>query len=228
MPSRKSSRFTPTLEQFEDRLAPATFTVTNTSDAGAGSLRQAILDANANLGTDVVTFNIAASGVQSIRPGSALPAITDPVIIDGYTQPGASPNTLVSGGNAVLKIELDGILAGDAFGLHITAGHSKVRGLFPQPSGTVVLDEETPANSRIDATIDINLISTGVEERDTHLKSADFFDVAKYPVATFVSTSVTRSNAASPPAGSGRPYSAASSAFTNVSRVSNSSRMSRS
>ena len=75
--------------------------------------------------------------------------------------------------------------------------HSKVRGMFPQPSGTVMLDEETPANSRIDATIDLNLISTGVEERDTHLKSADFFDVAKYPVATFVSTNVSRSNATS-------------------------------
>lgn len=75
--------------------------------------------------------------------------------------------------------------------------HSKVRGMFPQPSGTVMLDEETPANSKIDATIDVNLISTGVEERDAHLKTADFFDVASYPVATFVSTNVSRSNATS-------------------------------
>ncbi|HEU0032646.1 MAG TPA: YceI family protein [Kofleriaceae bacterium] len=75
--------------------------------------------------------------------------------------------------------------------------HSKVRGLFPQPSGTVFLDEATPANCKIDASVDVNLISTGVEERDTHLKSADFFDVAKYPVATFVSTHVSRSNATS-------------------------------
>lgn len=73
--------------------------------------------------------------------------------------------------------------------------HSKVRGMFPQPSGTVVLDEETPASCKVEATIDIKLISTGVEERDTHLKTADFFDVAKYPVATFVSTTVSRSNA---------------------------------
>jgi polyisoprenoid-binding protein YceI len=72
--------------------------------------------------------------------------------------------------------------------------HSKVRGMFPRPSGTVVLDEETPAKSRVEATIDINLISTGVEERDTHLKTADFFDVAKFPVATFVSTTVSRSS----------------------------------
>jgi polyisoprenoid-binding protein YceI len=75
--------------------------------------------------------------------------------------------------------------------------HSKVRGLFPQPSGTVVLDEETPASSKVDVKIDIKLISTGVEERDTHLKGPDFFDVSKYPVATFISTSVSRSSATS-------------------------------
>lgn len=73
--------------------------------------------------------------------------------------------------------------------------HSKVRGLFPQPSGTVMLDEETPASSKVEVKIDIKLISTGVEERDTHLKGPEFFDVAKYPVATFVSTSVSRSSA---------------------------------
>ena len=74
---------------------------------------------------------------------------------------------------------------------------SKVRGMFARPSGTVILDEATPANSRINATIDVNLITTGVEERDTHLKSPDFFDVAKYPAITFVSESVKKSNATS-------------------------------
>lgn len=72
---------------------------------------------------------------------------------------------------------------------------SNVRGMFKKPSGTVTLDEATPANSKVDATIDAGSISTGVEERDTHLKSADFFDVAKYPTITFASTSVTRSSA---------------------------------
>ena len=73
---------------------------------------------------------------------------------------------------------------------------SKVRGMFARPSGTVILDDATPANSKIDATVDVNLINTGVEERDTHLKSSDFFDVAKYPYMTFVSTGVSRSSAA--------------------------------
>lgn len=74
---------------------------------------------------------------------------------------------------------------------------SKVRGMFTKPSGTVMLDEAAPANSKINATIDINSITTGVEERDTHLKSPDFFDVAKYPAITFVSTGVSRSSATS-------------------------------
>jgi polyisoprenoid-binding protein YceI len=74
---------------------------------------------------------------------------------------------------------------------------SKVRGMFPQPSGTVMLDETTPANSKINAAIDVSLITTGVEERDTHLKGPDFFDVAKYPGITFVSTSTSKSSATS-------------------------------
>ena len=71
---------------------------------------------------------------------------------------------------------------------------SNVRGMFKKPSGTVTLDEATPANSKVDATIDASSITTGVEERDNHLRSPDFFDVAKYPVITFVSSSVTRSS----------------------------------
>jgi polyisoprenoid-binding protein YceI len=74
---------------------------------------------------------------------------------------------------------------------------SKVRGMLPKPSGSVMLDEATPANSKINATIDVNSITTGVEERDTHLKSPDFFDVVKYPAITFVSTGVSRSSATS-------------------------------
>src|SRR5262245_43828906 len=50
---------------------------------------------------------------------------------------------------------------------------STVRGMFKQPSGTVTLDDATPANSKVSATIDASSITTGVEERDTHLKSAD-------------------------------------------------------
>ncbi len=74
---------------------------------------------------------------------------------------------------------------------------SKVRGMFAQPSGTVFLDDATPANSKINATIHVSSITTGVEERDTHLKGPEFFDAAKYPTITFASTGVSRSSATS-------------------------------
>ncbi len=108
----------------------ATFTVLNTSDSGAGSLRQAILDANANPGLDTIAFDIPGSGVHTITPATNLPAITDPVLLDGYTQPGASPNTLAVGDDAVLLIELDGTTAG-GIGILIEGpnGGSTVRGL---------------------------------------------------------------------------------------------------
>ena len=95
-----------------------TFPVTNTAVNGIGSLRQAILDANGNAGADTINFNIPASDpncdatthVCTIKPANAfpLPAITDQVTIDGYSQPGAHANTLVNGDDAVLLIEIDG------------------------------------------------------------------------------------------------------------------------
>ncbi len=108
-----------------------TFVVTRTSDAGPGSLRKAITKANASPGKDRIVFRIRGRGPHTIRPASALPIITDPVVIDGYTQRGARPNTNPPelGSNAVLKIELDGTKAGASDGLSITAGRSTIRGL---------------------------------------------------------------------------------------------------
>jgi hypothetical protein len=63
-------------------ISPAianTFPVTTTSDSGAGSLRQAILDANANVGADIISFNIPGSGVHTITPVTFLPLVTDSV-----------------------------------------------------------------------------------------------------------------------------------------------------
>lgn len=100
-----------------------TFTVTNTNDSGAGSLRQAILDANANPGADTIDFDIAGSGVHTISPLTVLPTITEQVTIDGYTQPGSSPNTNppTMGLNTVLMIELSGAQVGNVTGLTISA-----------------------------------------------------------------------------------------------------------
>ncbi|HVO75781.1 MAG TPA: right-handed parallel beta-helix repeat-containing protein [Ignavibacteriaceae bacterium] len=109
---------------------PEKFLVTSTNDDGQGSLRQAIIDANAKPGLDTIAFNIPGSGPFKIQPNSALPDITDPVFINGYSQPASSPNTnpFSEGDNAVLKIELDG--TNSAYGLIINAGNSIVRGLI--------------------------------------------------------------------------------------------------
>jgi CSLREA domain-containing protein len=106
-------------------------TVINTDDSGLGSLRQAIICANAAPGADTITFNIPGNGVHTISPLSALPIITDPVIIDGYTQPGASPNTNgpAQGDNANLLIELNGSNAPSTRGLDFSEANGTVRGL---------------------------------------------------------------------------------------------------
>jgi titin len=98
-----------------------TFTVTTNANNGAGSLRRAILDANATRGADVIAFNLAGPGPHSINLLSPLPPVTDPVLIDGATQPGYAGLPL---------IELNGAGAGPAAdGLWITVGNSSVRGL---------------------------------------------------------------------------------------------------
>ncbi|MCE3226984.1 MAG: hypothetical protein K0S32_1535 [Bacteroidetes bacterium] len=76
----------------------ATFTVINTLDSGAGSLRQAILDANANAGNDMIIFNLGAGGPFTINLLTALPSLTDNtgVTIDGWNNSGnnGTPNTV--------------------------------------------------------------------------------------------------------------------------------------
>ena len=85
------------------------------------TLRAAIQQTNAGTGA-TIKFNISGSGVQTISPASALPAITKPVFIDGYSQPGASAGTVL--------IELDGTNAGSSVdGLMLQGNGNYVRGL---------------------------------------------------------------------------------------------------
>lgn len=126
----RRQRFQPRIERLEDRRMMAAFTVVNTDDAGAGSLRQALLDSNSNPGADEIRFNIPGTGVHTISPLTALPSITDPVTLDGYTQPGATPNSDPNGFNGKLVIELNGANAGaQGDGLRIRTGNTTVRGL---------------------------------------------------------------------------------------------------
>ncbi len=95
------------------RLRAGTFPVTSTGDSAdplSGTLRAAILNANSTPGIDNIVFAIPGSGVQTIQLLSPLPSITEGVLIDGYSQPGASPNTNPPGQgfNTVLMIEVRG------------------------------------------------------------------------------------------------------------------------
>ena len=103
-------------------------TVTNTNDSGAGSLRQAILDANLAPDFSTINFNIPGAGVHSIAPASELPTITQPAIVDGYSQPGASANTQLIGNDAVLLIEITGTNGAFA-GLTVAAANTIIQGL---------------------------------------------------------------------------------------------------
>lgn len=129
---RRSSR--PGLEALEARRLLATFEVTTTADLAdgepvPGSLRSAIEQANGNPGPDLIRFAIGA-GPRTIRLDGRLPAISDPVTIDGTTQPGSRPNTQPTADDAVINIAIDGTDAGDgASGLTIDADGCIVRGL---------------------------------------------------------------------------------------------------
>src|SRR5262245_22434363 len=119
---RNDKRFTPRCERLEDRTLPSTFIVTTTADTGPGSLRQAILNSNAAPGqTNTITFNIAPSGTQTITVESFLPIISNPVVIDGTTQPGFTnqPLIILTQGETP---NLDGLRLGGA-------GGSTIKGL---------------------------------------------------------------------------------------------------
>ncbi len=70
---------------------------------------------------------------------------------------------------------------------------TNVKGQFTGVKGTLTLDENDLLNSHVEATIDATSINTRDADRDTHLKSADFFDVEKFPTLSFKSTNVARS-----------------------------------
>ena len=72
---------------------------------------------------------------------------------------------------------------------------TKVRGSFEEFEGTAHVDSATPANSKVDLTIQAASVTTGNEQRDGHLRTPDFFDIDNHPTITFVSTDVARTGA---------------------------------
>ena len=144
------------------------------------TLRAAIEQANDTDGADTINFNLSGSGVKTIDVGAtrlgALPTIIQQVTIDGYSQPGASPNTLAKGTNANILIELNGenLSAGGNYGLTVLAPNSVVRGLAINrfPSFGIYIFGGSAKGVRVEGnfigtdpsgTIDLGNGTTGVE-----------------------------------------------------------------
>jgi|GEM_PF-2529161 hypothetical protein len=148
-------------DAYQDVLA--TFTVTNTNDSGAGSLRQAILDANGAGGADTINFNIGLGGPQTIRVGATtglpLPYINDRVTIDGESQPGfTDTNTPI--------IVLDGTAVGGATanldGLRfIRAGATGTQRVFPVYGGMITSGDSS--NSIVQGLVISNFSGSGIK-----------------------------------------------------------------
>ena len=141
----------------------ATYTVNSAYDDGLDinpnfclpgetcTLRAAIQLANQDAAADTIAFNINGGGPVTISPATALPVVTQPLTIDGYTQPGSSPNTLTVGNNALINVRIDGFFAGDTNGLVIQAPDSALRGLAVTRFGIngVMVLVNGAANARI-------------------------------------------------------------------------------
>ncbi len=163
----------------------AVITVTSTGDAidptdGQVTLREAITAANQNAnfgdvvgvgayGNDTIDFDIPGAGVQTIRPLSALPTITDPLTIDGYSQPGSAPNTnpVGQGLNGTPLIEIDGEDAGDVrFGMIIVeASNTTLSGLVINRTQGVKVNLGGSNFNAVDDTIEGCYIGTDATAR---------------------------------------------------------------
>ena len=103
-----------------------------TTDGDQCTLRAAIINANVHTGPDMISFDIEGEGVQTITLSRVLPDVEDatgPATIDGYTQPGSSPNTDPLGSNAKIMVQIQGTGNDDFDGLRITSPNNVVRGL---------------------------------------------------------------------------------------------------
>ncbi len=123
-------------------LLAATFAVTTAADSGPGSLRQAILDANASPGPDNVVFAIPGGGIVTISPLTALPVLADAAVIDGSTQPGFAGSPV---------IELDGSQVGIGIvGLEDSGGGSTIRALAIGGFGSYGILLDGPSGSAVE------------------------------------------------------------------------------
>ncbi|HEY8207695.1 MAG TPA: YceI family protein [Myxococcaceae bacterium] len=98
---------------------------------------------------------------------------------------------LAAGAQAGTRYEIDPAHSVASFSIrHMMV--TNVKGDLGGVTGEVMLDEKDPAKSSVKATIDVKTLNTGMDKRDGHLKSADFFDAEKFPTMTFESTKVSK------------------------------------
>src|SRR5262249_25268659 len=149
------------LEALEDRAVPATFLVSNDHDAGAGSLRQAILDSNATAGPNQIRFSHAATGTISLSTGEL--AISNDVTITG---PGDA-RLKVSGMHHDRVFEIDSATV-TITGLTIADGIAYNGAGLLNDGGGVTLSRVSMTNNRADGTFSQKGIADGGAITDLH------------------------------------------------------------
>jgi hypothetical protein len=132
------------VEWLEERTVPSTFTVRNLADSGPGSLRQAVLDANANPGPDVIRFAPAARDGTIALTGGQL-NVTDNLTIDG---PGAE-RLAVSGNDVSRVFQISPDVAASIDGLTVTHGHALLRGGGILNAGTLTLSDAVVSDNQV-------------------------------------------------------------------------------
>ena len=148
---------------------PSPLIVTNTNDSGAGSLRDAIIFANANPSEDAITFNIAGAGPHRITLTSNLPTISDDgVSIDGLTQTGASCGQLTAGTPHDLRVVIDGGGAATSDVFSVVADTTTIQGLSIVNSGRMAIFYASGASNSTAECLYLGMEVDGVTANSTN------------------------------------------------------------